>query len=56
MIARIKTTFTSASQPDGAGRNRNLGRRYPRAVPKGDSLFLRINQFAIDTPWLHTPA
>lgn len=25
-------------------------------MPKGDSLFLRINQFAIDTPWLHTPA
>ncbi len=25
-------------------------------MPKGDSLFLSINQFAIDTPWLHTPA
>ncbi len=25
-------------------------------MPKGDSLFLAINQFAVDTPWLHTPA
>lgn len=25
-------------------------------MPIGDSLFLQINQFAADTPWLHAPA
>ena len=25
-------------------------------MPNGDSLFLSINRFAVDTPWLHTPA